>query len=112
MDEVKGEDLKAINKFKSFSRLGFYGNLKIINEPIQGACVIATKQIQKRTILCEYVGNVCIQRNILRSSNDSIMDLLITGSADTSLSIVPLDHANISRFINGINNTKAHSNML
>ena len=75
-----------------------------------GYDVIADKDLPKGLIVCEYVGDVYTHRDVLEHSkdNDSIMELKVGKNADESLMIVPREHTNIARFINGINNEKGN----
>ena len=57
------------------------------------------------TLIGEYLGEVRTLRQVLFDENDSIMELLSTGDADTTLMIRPEKFSNIGRFFNGINNS-------
>lgn len=48
-------------------------------------------------------------RQLLFDKNDSIMELLDTGDADTSLSILTIKHSNVGRFFNSINKSNKES---
>ena len=74
--------------------------------PIRGFFCEAATAIPSLTLIAEYVGAVRTERQVLFSENDSIMNLLQTGKADTSLSLLPDKFANVSRFFSGINNEK------
>jgi len=65
---------------------------------------VATADIHKFTLICEYSGEVDFARNKLFHKNDSIMDLLRTPKSYTSLVICPEKYGNLGRFIAGINN--------
>lgn len=69
----------------------------------QGFYVESAIDLPDLTLICEYIGEVRTNRHCVFNTNDSIMELLDTGDTDTSLSIVPLKHANIGRFFNSVN---------
>lgn len=69
----------------------------------QGFYVESAIDLPELTLICEYIGEVRTNRHCVFNTNDSIMELLDTGDTDTSLSIVPLKHANIGRFFNSVN---------
>lgn len=66
----------------------------------------AVQTIPKDTLICEYVGEVISKRTAIKNdiTNDSLMELITTNDADTSMLIRPQKYTNIARFINGINN--------
>lgn len=75
------------------------------HEHAQGFFVEAAIDLPELSLICEYLGEVRTTRQCVFNSNDSIMELLDTGDADTSLAIVPEKHANVARFFNGVNNS-------
>ena len=77
----------------------------------QGFVAIADAKILDRTLICEYVGEVGLLKNFLHDDCDSIMDLIRTGSPQTSLIITPKRKSNMARFLSGINNTSETSKM-
>ena len=78
--------------------------MEVVLDKSQGFVVRAQAAIPRMTLLCEYVGEVDFERNHKWDENDSIMQLLETQNADQKLCILPDRHANIARFISGINN--------
>ncbi len=66
--------------------------------------MVATNDIPKMTLICEYVGDVYPLRMMLLHNNDSVMELLKAPSSKRSLVIAPETHCNLARFISGINN--------
>jgi len=87
------------------SRHGNYSPVLIEEDKLQGFIVKAYENIPKRTLICEYAGEVDYARNkIFEKNNDSIMMLLRTTRSKTSLVICPKKFANIAKFISGINN--------
>jgi hypothetical protein len=77
--------------------------LLIKHDVNQGFYVESAIDLPDLTLICEYIGEVRTNRHCVFNTNDSIMELLDTGDTDTSLSIVPLKHANIGRFFNSVN---------
>ena len=105
LKELKKANIEIINKFKEMSRLGNYSPVLIEEDKLQGFIVKAYENIPKRTLICEYTGEVDFARNkIFEKNNDSIMMLLRTTRSKTSLVICPKKFANIAKFISGINN--------
>ena len=105
LKELKKANIEIINKFKEMSRLGNYSPVLIEEDKLQGFIVKAYENISKRTLICEYTGEVDFARNkIFEKNNDSIMMLLRTTRSKTSLVICPKKFANIAKFISGINN--------
>ena len=103
--ELKKSNLDIIKEFKELSREANYAPVLIEEDKIQGFIVKAYEDIPKRTLICEYVGEVDYARNkIFDKTNDSIMMLLRTTRSKTSLVICPKNYANIAKFISGINN--------
>lgn len=95
---------------KAKTRNGNYCGLEISGDEAQGFLVKAAVDIPSCTFLCEYAGEVCLQRKVFfDSDNDSIMELLKTPSSSESLVIKPEKYCNIARFISGINNHKPES---
>jgi len=74
----------------------------IKHDSMQGFYVEAAQDLPDLTLLCEYLGEVRTSRQSLFNSNDSIMELLDTGDADTSLVIIPTKRANLGRFFNSV----------
>lgn len=71
--------------------------------------MVAAADLPSYSLICEYLGEVRINREIIFHDNDSIMELLNTGDSETSLSIMPEKYSNVGRFFNGINNKKKGS---
>ena len=64
----------------------------------------ALARVPKRTLICEYSGEVKRYRDVVFSKNDSIMTLLRTGRAETTLVIEPEKYGNLAKYLSGINN--------
>lgn len=103
--ELKKANIEIIKQFKQMTLHGNYPPVMIEEDKNQGFVVKAYEDIAKRTLICEYAGEVDIARNkVFDKSNDSIMMLLRTTRSKTSLVICPNKFANIAKFISGINN--------
>lgn len=76
----------------------------IKKDKTKGYVVYADEYIPSLTIICEYLGQVVLTRDILFDKNDSIMELLRSPSSKHSLSIYPNKFANLAKFFSGINN--------
>lgn len=101
---------RVFHDMKKYTRKGDYCGLEIIGNIIQGFTVRAYVDIPSLTFICEYSGEVALQRKVFfESKNDSIMELLKTPSSINSLVIKPEQYCNIARFISGINNHKSES---
>lgn len=98
------ENNQAIYDLRHKETSGILPPLLLRHAPSQGFYVEAAADLPELTLICEYLGEVRTCRQCLFSANDSIMELLDTGDADTSLSVVPERHANVGRFFNGVNN--------
>ena len=113
--QILSEDnIQTYNEFKKHSINGMYCPVKIEKSERQNYIVKSTDSINKNTIICEYAGDVLFFRDVLfRESNDSKMDLINGPNSDLSLVIYPYLHANLGRFLSGINNaTKDKCNVL
>jgi hypothetical protein len=78
---------------------------------------VAACDLPELTLLCEYLGDVKTDREISQSEelqkNDSIMGLLENAKdAEMSLNVCPVEHANVARFFNGINNQTVGSKQI
>lgn len=105
LPELKKANISIIKEFKALTRKANFPPVLIEEDKIQGFIVRAYEDIAKRTLICEYAGEVDYARNkIFEKSNDSIMMLLRTTRSKTSLVICPKKYANIAKFISGINN--------
>ena len=83
------------------------GPFKIKQDEIKGFEVLATKDLEKGTIICEYAGEVITcEESKIKVKNDSIYELLRANQSKYSLDICPMKYGNMARFINGINNQK------
>lgn len=102
LEHINAKDLKSFISYKS-QPIGPY---EVIPVEGYGYDVRAIQIIPKDTIICEYVGEVISKRTAIRNNieNDSLMELVTTNDADTSLLIRPERYTNIARFINGVNN--------
>lgn len=110
LKDLKKANVDIINQFKEMTRKANYPPILIEEDKMQGFIVRAYQDIAKRTLICEYAGEVDYARNkIFEKSNDSIMMLLRTTRSKTSLVICPQKYANIAKFISGINNFDSDS---
>lgn len=103
-EQLNKDNIHVFNKFKYYSRLGFYPPIYLIEEREKGFCVFASQKILKDTIICEYSGEVDIGKPYIWSDDNDIMTLLETYSSYHTLFIRAAKKSNISRFINGIKN--------
>ena len=83
--------------------------MKIVNDHTMGLSVVATDTIFPMTLISEYSGDIYLTRDSLFINDNSIMELLHTSSADTSLTIIPHFHANLAKYLCGINNREKKS---
>eukprot|EP00941_MAST-03F_sp_MAST-3F-sp1_P002930 g2930.t1 len=102
-------NLRIVELFNNLCNKGQFPPLLVRFHPEQGFVVEADDIIEDRSIICEYVGNVCFLSEANKYDNDSIMELLWTGHDDTSLVVAPQTFGNYARFISGINNQKVDS---
>ena len=109
--ELNDKNVKIYNQLKDHTNDGEYNYIQICRTQNQGCVVKAIMDIQKYTLICEYIGDVftyknfCKQEKLENKNVDSNIDLIITPRAETSLIICPYNHSNIARFISGINNS-------
>ncbi|CAD8208577.1 unnamed protein product [Paramecium octaurelia] len=75
----------------------------------QGFYVKAVQPIANNTLICEYAGEVFRFADQVYSTSDSMMSLLETNFAATSLVIIPQKYGNLAKYLSGINNTKKNS---
>ena len=72
-------------------------------------------KIPKKSIICEYVGEVVTLRECgqldLMGENDSKMDLWVGRHSDQKLVIRPQKWTNIARFINGVKGKHSDRNV-
>lgn len=105
VQKLDGKNLQNYYQFKANSIKGIYCPLEITKSNIQNYIVKSTEPIDSNTIICEYAGDVLLFRDMLfREKNDSKMDLINGPNSDLSLVIYPYKHANLGRFLSGINN--------
>ena len=109
--ELNDKNVKIYNQLKDHTNDGEYNYIQICRTQNQGCVVKAIMDIQKYTLICEYIGDVFTYKNFCKQEKrkgknvDSNMDLILTPRAETSLIICPYNHSNIARFISGINNS-------
>ena len=110
IQKLNEKNIKIYKEFKEESKLGKYGPVEIVEDTKQGYIVKATDKICMNTIITEYSGDVFFFRDmLLMEKNDSSMELISSPVSDTSLVIVPVIHANLGRFLSGINNKKKNT---
>ncbi|CAD8106315.1 unnamed protein product [Paramecium sonneborni] len=109
LDPLIGKDLRAFKQYKQVTRSGFYGPLIVEYNLDQGFYVKSVQPIAYKTLICEYVGDVFRFADQVYSTSDSMMSLLETGFAATSLVIIPEKNGNIAKYLSGINNSKKNS---
>ncbi|CAD8095201.1 unnamed protein product [Paramecium primaurelia] len=109
LDPLIGKDLITFKKYKQVTKNGFYGPLIVEYNSDQGFYVRSVQPIAYKTLICEYAGDVYRFADQVYSTSDSIMSLLETGFAATSLVIIPEKNGNIAKYLSGINNSKKNS---
>ena len=107
LTEVSSAELVQFEKYKKQP----IGPWRLRKTKVKGWDVVTDVDIPKHALICEYVGDVFSDRELLTQPelafhNDSIMDLRVGISADETLAIVPHCHTNIARFINGVKHSK------
>lgn len=107
INPISAYNKKIYEAFKERSRKGEYAPVEVIDDPIQRFIVRAIDDIQMNTIICEYTGEVTLLRKTICNKNDSIMELIRSPSANTSLVICPEKYGNLARFLSGVNNHNA-----
>lgn len=113
--EMNYENKKIYYDLKNFTKKGNYNYVKIEHDDNQGYVVKANTLIKKDTLICEYTGDVLFLKDVFnilkkkKKKNDSIFDLILTPTCDTSLIIFPYKNANLGRFLSGINNSNKQS---
>ena len=113
LQEPSPETLIELRKFKAITSKGFYP-FYIDGEAEYGLFGRAMIELQRGDLLCEYTGDVVINRDYLFYNSDDAFTLLTTGSSKNSLDIIPIKHCNASRFLNsvGSKNKKAKQNVI
>ncbi|XP_010547637.1 PREDICTED: histone-lysine N-methyltransferase ATXR5 [Tarenaya hassleriana] len=104
MQVLPKEDLETLEQCRAMCRRGECPPLVVMFDPIEGYTVEADGPIKDLTFIAEYTGDVDYLKNRENDDCDSIMTLLLAENPLKSLVICPDKYANISRFINGINN--------
>ncbi|GAV82832.1 PHD domain-containing protein [Cephalotus follicularis] len=104
MQVLSKEDAETLNVCKNMMKRGEWPPLTVILDPDEGFTVQADRFIKDLTIVTEYVGVVDYLKNRENDDGDSMMTLLCADDPLDSLVICPYEHANIARFISGINN--------
>ena len=81
-----------------------YPNIYIKNttKGPRGKGVFALETIPKFTQICEYIGNVMTNKEIIQNKKDNANDkmILFKNKKKETLVIIPNIHSNIARFIN------------
>ena len=111
------QHMEEFVKFKEESILGKYPGLELYHyktDKFKGWSVVASEDIPKNTILCQYAGNVVFififfRNNFLKCLKKSFVDFWedtdvyeLTSFNDSSRDVVicPVTHCNIAKFIN------------
>lgn len=103
--------MEIFDNFKALTKFGYYGPLKIEYDNEQGFLVKAMEAIPSRTLICEYSGTVHVFATQVYNRSDSIMTLLETNNATSTLVIIPEKQGNIAKYLSGINNQRKESKM-
>eukprot|EP00958_Prasinococcus_capsulatus_P029025 scaffold7243_cov394-Prasinococcus_capsulatus_cf.AAC.20 len=90
--------------FRQRMKEGLWPNLKVVHDPVEGFVVEAGGHINDWSIVAEYIGEVGLLKTHMYDSSDCLMDLLITGNDETSLTVNASRMGGIARFLSGINN--------
>lgn len=107
---MRQRNLDIFRAFQHNLKEGVFPPIQIVRDEELGFSVQALAQMQKHTIIAEYLGEVVtVEDSISQSSSDSLMILLDSGDPLTSLIIDPSRVGNFARFLGGINNGKAES---
>jgi hypothetical protein len=94
-------NLKKYYELKEFTSNKHFNGLKISHNNQYGYHVIATENIPKNTLICEYTGGVFRYRTKMNDeSNTYLFDLIKTNISSDCLCIDAKNYGNISRFIN------------
>ncbi|XP_047317279.1 probable Histone-lysine N-methyltransferase ATXR5 [Impatiens glandulifera] len=104
MQVLSREDIETLEQCKTMSNRGECPPLRVVFDSCEGYTVEAGGPIKDMTLITEYIGDVDYIKNRERDDCDSMMALLLSQDPYKSLVICPDKHANIARFINGINN--------
>ena len=100
---LNNNDLKIYDSYKKQP----IGPFLIDYKEGMGLDVITDMDLDKGTLICEYIGDVYLHREeISLGSNDSRMELKKGKNADETLFIVPRKFSNLARFLNGINSNQ------
>lgn len=110
--EASEETLIQLRKLKSLTSEGFYP-FYLDGNSEYGIFGRAIMDLEPETLLCEYTGDVVINREYaFNYESDDSFTLLTTGSTKTSLDIVPITHSNAARFLLSVGRkTKKHQNV-
>jgi hypothetical protein len=107
---MRQRNLDIFRAFQHNLKEGVFPPIQVVRDEELGFSVQALAQMQKHTIIAEYLGEVVtVEDSISQSSSDSLMILLDSGDPLTSLIIDPSRVGNFARFLGGINNGKAES---
>ncbi|CAD8194750.1 unnamed protein product [Paramecium pentaurelia] len=109
LEPLIGKDLEAFKKYKQVTKHGYYAPVIVEYNIDQGFYVKAVQPIVNNTLICEYAGEVFRFADQVYSTSDSMMSLLETNFAATSLVIIPQKYGNLAKYLSGINNTKKNS---
>jgi regulator of replication initiation timing len=94
-------NIEIINNMKFKWERMIYGPMKILYDDSLGHYVVATKEIKRGVLVCEYIGDI-VRHDETTNVCDSVMEY--TGD----YVIAPLRHANIAKFFSGVNTYKKH----
>ena len=101
LKEPDPETLNELRRFKSITSRGFYP-IYIDGEAEYGLFGRALINLERGNLICEYSGDVVINRDYLFTKSDDTFTLLTTGSSKNSLDVIPLKHGNMGRFLNSV----------
>ena len=105
LQKLDKESEAVLLQFRARETQGVLPPVIMHHDPIQGFYVAAARDLPELTLIAEYLGQVRTDMQTRLDVNDSIMELLCTGNPNSSLVVVPYEHANVARFFNGINNS-------
>ena len=104
IQSMSKRNLQIFRAFKHNLKEGAFPPVRVVHDEKLGFSVESLAVIPSYTLIGEYVGEVVTMEHSKDTGSDSLMVLLDTGDAKTSLIIDPARAGNIARFLCGINN--------
>mmetsp|Transcript_14316 Transcript_14316/g.31390 ORF Transcript_14316/g.31390 Transcript_14316/m.31390 type:complete len:1414 (-) Transcript_14316:695-4936(-) len=104
IEPMSMRNLQILRAFRENMNAGVLPPIEIVHDENYGFSVKCLAAMDKHTLIGEYVGECVTMEASSRSSSDSLMVLLDTSDAATSLIIDPSRAGNYARFLSGVNN--------